>query len=69
MKNVVNLCKGDLTIKIGIPATLICPNSKCDNISSKLYIVENQIIKALKIWLKNYKIDYDNLQNTSKSIK
>lgn len=48
------------------PATLICSNPKCDNISSKLYIVENKIIEALKIWLENYKIDYDNLQNNSK---
>ena len=38
---------------------LICPNPKCDNISSKLYIVENKIIEALKIWFKNYKVNYD----------
>ncbi len=49
------------------PATLICSNSKCDNVSSKLYIVEDKIIGALKIWLKNYKIDYDNLQSNSKA--
>ncbi len=41
------------------PATLICSNSKCDNISSKLYIVENKIIEALRIWLENYKVDYE----------
>ena len=46
--------------------TLICSNPKCDNISSKLYIVENKIIEALKIWLKNYKINY-NFKNNSKS--
>lgn len=40
------------------PATLMCSNSKCDNISSKLYIVEDKIIDSLKIWLKNYKVDY-----------
>ena len=40
-------------------ATLMCSNSKCDNISSKLYIVENKIIEALKIWLENYKVDYN----------
>lgn len=40
------------------PATLICSNPKCDNVSSKLYIVENKIIEALKIWLKNYKVHY-----------
>lgn len=47
------------------PATLICPNSKCDNISSKLYIVENKIIEALKIWLKNYKVDYEIKDNSN----
>ena len=41
------------------PATLMCSNSKCDNVSSKLYIVENKIIESLKIWLDNYKVDYD----------
>lgn len=41
------------------PATLMCSNSKCDNISSKLYIVENKIIESLKIWLENYKVNYD----------
>lgn len=48
-------------------ATLICSNPKCDNISSKLYIVENKIIEALKIWLENYKIDYESLKNSSKT--
>ncbi len=43
--------------KANKPATLICSNSKCDNVSSKLYIVENKIIEALKIWLQNYKVN------------
>lgn len=47
------------------PATLMCSNSKCDNISSKLYIVENKIIEALKIWLANYKINYDIKSNSN----
>lgn len=50
-------------IKDDKPATLICSNPKCDNISSKLYIVENKIIEALKIWLKNYKLDYSRKNN------
>ena len=41
------------------PSTLICSNPKCNNISSKLYIIENKIIEALKIWLANYKVDYE----------
>lgn len=47
------------------PATLICSNSKCDNISSKLYIVENKIIEALKIWIENYKVDYEVKDNSN----
>lgn len=45
------------------PATLMCSNPKCDNISSKLYIVEDKIIEALKIWLENYKVDYSRKNN------
>lgn len=47
------------------PATLICSNSKCDNVSSKLYIVENKIIESLKIWLKNYKVNYEVKDNSN----
>lgn len=52
--------------KANKPTTLICSNSKCDNISSKLYIVESKIIEALKLWLENYKVDYESLPNSSK---
>ena len=45
--------------------TLICPNPRCDNISSKLYVVENKIIEALKIWLKNYKVNYEIKDNSN----
>ncbi len=38
--------------------TLICQNNECDNVSSKLYIVENKIISSLREWLKEYKIDF-----------
>lgn len=51
--------------KVDKPEALICSNSKCDNISSKLYIVENKIIEALKIWLENYKVDYDIKDNSN----
>ena len=33
--------------------------------SSKLYIVENKIIEALKIWLENYKVDYEVKDNSN----
>lgn len=50
--------------KKGSPSTLICPNLKCTNISSKLYIVEDKLIESLKIWLANYKLNY-NLKDTT----
>lgn len=50
--------------KKGLPATLMCPNIECTNISSKLYIVEDKLIEALKIWLANYKLNY-NIDDTS----
>ena len=51
--------------KVDKPATLICSNPKCDNVSSKLYIVENKIIESLKIWFKNYKVDYEVKDNSN----
>lgn len=47
---------------------LMCNNNMCDNISSKLYIVENQIIEALKIWLANYNINYNKILSHNKDI-
>ena len=56
----------------GGESTLICPNVECDNISSKLCIVEEKIIKSLKEWLKDYKLDYSNyykgVENKKKSV-
>jgi len=39
--------------------TLYCPNSKCDNVSSKFRYVEEKVIEGLKEWLKQYKVDCD----------
>ncbi len=47
------------------PATLMCSNPKCDNVSSKLYIVEEKIIESLRIWLGNYNVDYDIKDNSN----
>lgn len=47
------------------PATLMCSNSKCNNVSSKLYIVENKIIESLKMWLENYKVNYEIKDNSN----
>ena len=49
--------------------TLICNNPDCDNISSKLAIVENKIIEALKIWLKSYTVDLEKISKIKKSSK
>ena len=56
--------------KKGVPANLICTNMKCDNISSKLFIVENKIIKAMKEWLKEYQFDFSDYRKkiTNKKI-
>lgn len=51
--------------KANKPATLMCSNSKCDNVSSKLYIVENKIIESLKIWIENYKVNYEIKDNSN----
>ena len=54
------------TSKSNIPS-LMCPNPECDNISSKLHIVEEKIIDALKIWLKSYTVDYEQLRKMKKT--
>lgn len=46
--------------------TLICTNPNCDNISSKLYIVEEKIVESLQIWLKSYTVDYTHLEKKKK---
>ena len=43
---------------LDIYPTLMCTNPECDNVSSKLFIVEDKIMEALNIWLEGYKIDY-----------
>ena len=37
--------------------TLYCPNPKCNNISSKIYLVEEKVLFGLKKWLGQYKFD------------
>ncbi len=43
----------------GKEPTLYCDNPECDNISSKLFLVENKVVEGLKKWLKDYKFDYE----------
>ena len=47
----------------------MCPNKDCDNISSKLCIVEEKIISSLKEWLKDYRLDYDEYALSAKNKK
>ena len=53
----------------GWEPTLMCPNKDCDNISSKLCIVEEKIISSLKEWLKDYRLDYDEYALSAKNKK
>lgn len=48
--------------KSGETTSIQCNNPTCNNISSKLHIVEDKIIQGLKYWLKNYKIDENSIQ-------
>lgn len=38
-------------------ATLKCPNRYCDNISSPLFLVENQVLGFLRDWLNTYELN------------
>ncbi|MFR7544843.1 MAG: recombinase family protein [Clostridia bacterium] len=48
--------------KSGETTSIQCNNPACNNISSKLHIVEDKIIQGLKYWFKNYKIDENSIQ-------
>lgn len=53
--------------KRGETTAIQCNNTKCNNISSKLYIVEDKIIEGLRYWLKNYKISEDSIKKKDNS--
>jgi site-specific DNA recombinase len=36
-----------------------CPNTKCDNISSPLYLVEEVVLQSLQIWLSEFKAKWN----------
>ncbi len=38
--------------------TLYCANTKCDNVGSKLHLIEEKVLDGLKKWLQQYKFDY-----------
>lgn len=41
---------------------ICCANSKCDNVSSKISLVEKKILEGLEIWLKEYEAEINNMQ-------
>lgn len=49
--------------KSGETTAIQCNNTSCNNISSKLHIVESKIIEALRYWLENYKVSQDSLNH------
>ena len=42
----------------GLPPSLICPYTSCDNVSTYLDTVENRIIEALQEWLNDYRLQW-----------
>ncbi len=45
------------------PDGLICNVPSCKNISSHLHLVEEKLLDSLEIWLENYKIKLNNINN------
>ncbi len=43
------------------PTILACTNTKCDNVSSKIEIVEKKILESLKTWLKDYQEEINSI--------
>lgn len=43
---------------------LCCANSKCDNVSSKIELIEKKILESLQIWLKEYEIEINSTELT-----
>lgn len=39
-------------------AVLRCPNNKCDNVSSPLYLIEEKLISGLEKWLSKYELEW-----------
>lgn len=41
------------------PASLMCPNTACRNVSSPLYLVEKRLLEALNEWLSEYRLQWE----------
>lgn len=55
------------------PTVLACTNTKCDNVSSKIDVVEKKVLESLQIWLQEYETEINNVvaiqSNNSEIIK
>ncbi len=45
------------------PETIMCPVTSCDNISSKLSLVEDKLLQTLALWLDKYEISVGNTKS------
>lgn len=46
-------------------STISCTNTRCDNVSSKLDIIEKKVIESLRIWLQEYETEINNTSITN----
>lgn len=44
-------------------ATLKCPNKYCDNVSSPIFLIEDQLLLFLREWLESYRMDSDSSES------
>lgn len=51
----------------GYPDTLLCADTACDNVSCSLHHVERGVLDALRDWLSEYKLQWENGENKDSS--
>jgi len=44
-------------------STLKCPNRYCDNVSSPMFLIEDQLLRFLKDWLISYELNSNNIDD------
>ena len=50
------------------PATLMCHDTACDNVSSYCDAVEQRILDALKEWVEGYRVEFEHTEDPTSSI-
>lgn len=66
------LCGGPIVLRPysnKTPDSLICPNPKCRNVSSYLYLVEERLLQALRQWFEIYKADWESRRPTTNTFE